>query len=130
MIPSSSWSSASSSATTRSFRTDGRPEVQGRSEEFDQIDTEQAYHLYCVAREFANLTGDELVYDLYTGTGTIANFVAHKAKKVIGIEYVPEAIAGTPRLHSQVNNIENTLFYARRHEGYPDQRFHRAARST
>ena len=59
---------------------------------FYQTNTEQAYHLYCVAREFANLTGDELVYDLYTGTGTIANFVAHKAKKVIGIEYVPEAI--------------------------------------
>jgi hypothetical protein len=59
---------------------------------FYQTNTEQAYHLYCVAREFANLTGNELVYDLYTGTGTIANFVAHKAKKVIGIEYVPEAI--------------------------------------
>ncbi|WP_337521594.1 methyltransferase domain-containing protein, partial [Segatella sp.] len=65
----------------------------------------------CVAREFANLTGDELVYDLYTGTGTIANFVAHKAKKVIGIEYVPEAIEDA-KVNSQVNNIENTLFYA------------------
>ena len=52
----------------------------------------KAYHLYSVARNFANLTGNELVYDLYTGTGTIANFVAKKAKKVIGIEYVPEAI--------------------------------------
>lgn len=78
---------------------------------FYQTNTEQAYHLYCVAREFANLTGDELVYDLYTGTGTIANFVAHKAKKVIGIEYVPEAIEDA-KVNSQVNNIENTLFYA------------------
>ena len=78
---------------------------------FYQTNTEQAYHLYCVAREFANLTGNELVYDLYTGTGTIANFVAHKAKKVIGIEYVPEAIEDA-KVNSQVNNIENTLFYA------------------
>ena len=78
---------------------------------FYQTNTEQAYHLYCVAREFANLTGDEQVYDLYTGTGTIANFVAHKAKKVIGIEYVPEAIEDA-KVNSQVNNIENTLFYA------------------
>ena len=78
---------------------------------FYQTNTEQAYHLYCVAREFANLNGDELVYDLYTGTGTIANFVAHKAKKVIGIEYVPEAIEDA-KVNSQVNNIENTLFYA------------------
>ena len=78
---------------------------------FYQTNTEQAYHLYCVAREFANLTGNELVYDLYTGTGTIANFVTHKAKKVIGIEYVPEAIEDA-KVNSQVNNIENTLFYA------------------
>ena len=78
---------------------------------FYQTNTEQAYHLYCVAREFANLTGNELVYDLYTGTGTIANFVAHKAKRVIGIEYVPEAIEDA-KVNSQVNNIENTLFYA------------------
>lgn len=78
---------------------------------FYQTNTEQAYHLYCVAREFANLTGNELVYDLYTGTGTIANFVAHKAKKVIGIEYVPEAIEDA-KVNSQMNNIENTLFYA------------------
>ena len=78
---------------------------------FYQTNTEQAYHLYCVAREFANLSGNELVYDLYTGTGTIANFVAHKAKKVIGIEYVPEAIEDA-KVNSQVNNITNTLFYA------------------
>ena len=59
---------------------------------FYQTNTEQAYHLYSVARELAGLTGNELVYDLYTGTGTIANFVAKKARQVIGIEYVPEAI--------------------------------------
>ena len=59
---------------------------------FYQTNTEQAYHLYCVARNFAALTGNEMVYDLYTGTGTIANFVAKKARQVIGIEYVPEAI--------------------------------------
>ena len=77
---------------------------------FYQTNTEQAYHLYSVAREFANLSGNELVYDLYTGTGTIANFVAKKAKKVIGIEYVPEAIEDA-KINSQVNGIENTLFY-------------------
>jgi 23S rRNA (uracil1939-C5)-methyltransferase len=78
---------------------------------FYQTNTDQAYHLYCVAREFANLSGNELVYDLYTGTGTIANFVAHKAKKVIGIEYVPEAIEDA-KVNSEINNITNTLFYA------------------
>ena len=78
---------------------------------FYQTNTEQAYHLYCVARDFANLTGNELVYDLYTGTGTIANFVARKAKKVIGIEYVPEAIEDA-KMNSEINGIDNTLFYA------------------
>ena len=78
---------------------------------FYQTNTEQAYHLYSVAREFAGLTGSELVYDLYTGTGTIANFVAKKARKVIGIEYVPEAIEDA-KVNSQLNGIENTLFYA------------------
>lgn len=78
---------------------------------FYQTNTEQAYHLYSVAREFANLSGNELVYDLYTGTGTIANFVAKNARKVVGIEYVPEAIEDA-KINSQVNNIENTLFYA------------------
>ena len=78
---------------------------------FYQTNTEQAYHLYSVAREFANLTGNELVYDLYTGTGTIANFVAKKAKKVIGIEYVPEAIEDA-KINSEINGISNTLFYA------------------
>ena len=78
---------------------------------FYQTNTEQAFHLYSVAREFANLSGNELVYDLYTGTGTIANFVAKKARKVVGIEYVPEAIEDA-KINSQVNNIHNTLFYA------------------
>lgn len=78
---------------------------------FYQTNTVQAYHLYSIAREFANLSGNELVYDLYTGTGTIANFVAHKAKKVIGIEYVPEAIEDA-KVNSEINNITNTLFYA------------------
>ena len=78
---------------------------------FYQTNTEQAYHLYGVARNFAALTGNEMVYDLYTGTGTIANFVAKKAKQVIGIEYVPEAIEDA-KINSEINSIENTLFYA------------------
>ena len=64
-----------------------------------------------MARSFVNLTGKELVYDLYTGTGTIANFVARKARQVIGIEYVPEAIEDA-RVNSQLNGIQNTLFFA------------------
>ena len=78
---------------------------------FYQTNSEQAYNLYKIARDFANLSGDELVYDLYTGTGTIANFVASKAKKVIGIEYVEDAILDA-RVNSQINKIDNTLFYA------------------
>ncbi|MBO7455425.1 MAG: 23S rRNA (uracil(1939)-C(5))-methyltransferase RlmD [Paludibacteraceae bacterium] len=78
---------------------------------FYQTNTEQAYELYKVAREFAALTGDELVYDLYTGTGTIANFVARQAKQVIGIEYVPEAIEDA-KVNSAINGISNTLFFA------------------
>lgn len=78
---------------------------------FYQTNTEQAYELYKVAREFAGLTGNELVYDLYTGTGTIANFVARNAKRVIGIEYVPEAIEDA-KVNSKINGIENTLFFA------------------
>ncbi|MBQ2490622.1 MAG: 23S rRNA (uracil(1939)-C(5))-methyltransferase RlmD [Muribaculaceae bacterium] len=78
---------------------------------FYQTNSAQAYELYKVARRMARLTGDELVYDLYTGTGTIANFVARQARQVIGIEYVSEAIDDA-RLNSQVNKIENTLFYA------------------
>lgn len=78
---------------------------------FYQTNTDQAYHLYEVARNFAELNGEELVYDLYTGTGTIANFVAHHSKKVIGIEYVPEAIEDA-KVNSEINGIDNTLFYA------------------
>ncbi len=78
---------------------------------FYQTNSLQAYELYKVAREFASLTGNELVYDLYTGTGTIANFVAHQAKKVIGIEYVPEAIEDA-KVNAELNHLNNTLFYA------------------
>ena len=78
---------------------------------FYQTNSEQAYNLYKVARTFAKLTCNELVYDLYTGTGTIANFVSRQAKKVIGIEYVPEAIEDA-KINSAINHINNTLFYA------------------
>lgn len=78
---------------------------------FYQTNSEQAYELYKIARNYAELIGDELVYDLYTGTGTIANFVAKNAKKVIGIEYVPEAIEDA-KVNSDLNGIENTFFFA------------------
>ena len=78
---------------------------------FYQTNSEQAYELYKVARGFASLTGDELVYDLYTGTGTIANFVARQSRKVIGIEYVPEAIEDAKE-NARINGLDNTLFYA------------------
>lgn len=78
---------------------------------FYQTNTEQAYELYKVARNFAALTGDELVYDLYTGTGTIANFVARQARQVVGIEYVPEAIEDA-KVNAELNGLDNTLFYA------------------
>ena len=78
---------------------------------FYQTNSEQAYELYKVARNFAGLTGNELVYDLYTGTGTIANFVSRQARQVIGIEYVPEAIEDA-KVNSQINSITNTLFFA------------------
>ena len=78
---------------------------------FYQTNSEQAYELYSKTREFANIQKDEVVYDLYTGTGTIANFVARQAKKVIGIEYVPEAIEDA-KLNSEINGIDNTDFFA------------------
>ncbi len=78
---------------------------------FYQTNSEQAYNLYKVVRNFAGLTGNELVYDLYTGTGTIANFVSKMAQKVIGIEYVPEAIEDA-KVNSAINHIDNTLFFA------------------
>ncbi len=78
---------------------------------FYQTNSLQAYELYKVARDFAGLTGNELVYDLYTGTGTIANFVSRRARKVVGVEYVPEAIEDA-KVNSAVNGIDNTLFFA------------------
>lgn len=78
---------------------------------FYQTNSEQAYNLYKITRDFAGLTGNELVYDLYTGTGTIANFVAKQARQVIGIEYVPEAIEDA-KINAEINGIENTLFFA------------------
>jgi 23S rRNA (uracil1939-C5)-methyltransferase len=78
---------------------------------FYQTNSKQAYELYKIVREFAELTGNELVYDLYTGTGTIANFIAKNTRQVIGIEYVPEAIEDA-KSNAQLNHIENTLFFA------------------
>lgn len=78
---------------------------------FYQTNSEQAYQLYKITRAFAGLKGDEIVYDLYTGTGTIANFIARHAKKVIGIEYVSEAIEDA-KVNAQLNQLDNTLFFA------------------
>jgi 23S rRNA (uracil1939-C5)-methyltransferase len=78
---------------------------------FYQTNSRQAYKLYSIAREFAGLTGAELVYDLYTGTGTIANFIARSAKKVTGIEYVPEAV-GDARANARLNRLDNVEFFA------------------
>ncbi|MDN3723407.1 23S rRNA (uracil(1939)-C(5))-methyltransferase RlmD [Aequorivita sp. SDUM287046] len=77
---------------------------------FYQTNSEQAYELYKITRDFAGMNGDELVFDLYTGTGTIAQFVAKKAKKVIGVEAVPDAIEAAKQ-NAQLNNIENVEFY-------------------
>jgi len=78
---------------------------------FYQTNSAQAYELYKVAAEYANIQKEEVVYDLYTGTGTIANFVANQAKKVVGVEYVPEAIEDA-KVNSSINQIDNTAFYA------------------
>ena len=78
---------------------------------FYQTNSEGAHQLYKVAREFADLQGDELVYDLYTGAGTIASFVARQARKVIGVEYVEQAVADA-HVNAEINNITNTEFYA------------------
>ena len=78
---------------------------------FYQTNSAQAYQLYKIVREFADLKGNETVYDLYTGTGTIANFIARHACKVIGIEYIPEAIEDA-KINSQLNQLDNTLFFA------------------
>ena len=77
---------------------------------FYQTNSEQAYELYKIASDFAGLTGNELVYDLYTGTGTIAQFIAKQAKKVVGVEAVPDAIVAAKE-NAQLNNIENVAFY-------------------
>ncbi|MCK5824868.1 MAG: 23S rRNA (uracil(1939)-C(5))-methyltransferase RlmD [Ichthyobacteriaceae bacterium] len=78
---------------------------------FYQTNSKQAYELYKITRDFAGLTGNEIVYDLYTGTGTIAQFVAKKAKKVVGVEAVPDAIADA-KINAENNGIDNTVFYA------------------
>ncbi|MBP6454684.1 MAG: 23S rRNA (uracil(1939)-C(5))-methyltransferase RlmD [Bacteroidales bacterium] len=78
---------------------------------FFQTNSKQAYKLYCVVREFAELNGSEILYDLYTGTGTIALFLASKVKKVIGVEYVPEAIEDA-KINASINNLNNTRFFA------------------
>lgn len=98
----------------------GRPYIEEEMEglrfrigpkSFYQTNSRQAYNLYKVVREFAGLTGDELVYDLYTGTGTIANFIARQAGKVVGIEYVEDAIRDA-KLNAEVNGLNNTAFFA------------------
>ncbi|UIR55536.1 23S rRNA (uracil(1939)-C(5))-methyltransferase RlmD [Sphingobacterium sp. SRCM116780] len=78
---------------------------------FYQTNSAQAYELYKITRDFAGLSGDELVYDLYTGAGTIANFVAKYAKEVVGVEYVPSAIEDA-KVNSEINGVKNTKFYA------------------
>lgn len=78
---------------------------------FYQTNSKQAYHLYELTRNFAGLSGEELVYDLYTGTGTIAQFVAQKAKQVIGVEIVPEAIEDAKK-NAALNGVDNALFFA------------------
>lgn len=78
---------------------------------FYQTNSDQAYELYKVTRDYAGIQNTDVVYDLYTGTGTIANFVAHQAKKVVGVEYVPAAIEDA-KVNSNINNITNTSFYA------------------
>ena len=78
---------------------------------FYQTNTKQALRLYRVAREFAGLKGNEIVYDLYTGTGTIANFIADSAVRIIGIEYIEDAVKDAV-INSELNNIKNTRFLA------------------
>ena len=78
---------------------------------FFQTNSRQAYRLYSVVRELADLKPHEVVYDLYTGTGTIAQFISARAKKVVGIEYVPEAIEDA-KVNAALNNIQNTEFFA------------------
>lgn len=97
----------------QNFITEKMEDLQFRigPKSFYQTNSDQAYELYKVARDFAGLTGKEIVYDLYTGTGTIANFVAKSALQVIGVEYISEAIEDA-KLNSEQNGITNTLFYS------------------
>lgn len=99
--------------TEKMSKPDGSGELQFRvgPKSFYQTNSEQAYHLYRFTSQLANITQEELVYDLYTGTGTIANFIASQAKKVIGLEYVADAIADA-KINSQINKITNTDFYS------------------
>lgn len=99
--------------TEKMPKPDGSGELQFRvgPKSFYQTNSAQAYHLYHLAWEMAKINSDELVYDLYTGTGTIANFVAGGAKKVIGLEYVADAIEDA-KINSRLNNITNTEFFA------------------
>jgi len=89
---------------------------------FYQTNTKQSLRLYGVAKEFAGLTGSEVVYDLYTGTGTIANFIADSASEVVGIEYIEEAVADAV-MNSGLNNIKNTRFFAGDIKSVMDHRF-------
>jgi 23S rRNA (uracil1939-C5)-methyltransferase len=98
----------------------GKPYIEEKMEDlvfrigpksFYQTNSEQAYNLYDIVRKYADLKGVETVYDLYTGTGTIAIFLAKHSKKVIGIEYVPEAIEDA-KINSTVNGTNNVSFYA------------------
>ncbi|MFC3560661.1 23S rRNA (uracil(1939)-C(5))-methyltransferase RlmD [Pedobacter jamesrossensis] len=78
---------------------------------FYQTNSDQAFELYKITRDFADFKGDELVYDLYTGAGTIANFIAKNVRQVVGVEYVPTAIEDA-KFNSELNGINNTIFYA------------------
>lgn len=92
------------------WETMGKLKFKIGPKSFYQTNSEQAYKLYSVAKEFAALTGDEVVYDLYTGTGTIAQFISDKASKVIGIEYVKEVIEDA-RINAEANGITNCTFF-------------------
>ena len=91
----------------------GNPDLKFKigPKSFYQTNSDQAHELYKITREFADFKGDELVYDLYTGAGTIANFVAADVKHIIGLEYVPTAIEDA-KINSEINNISNTSFFA------------------
>lgn len=112
------------------YITESMPTPDGKSslrfrigpKSFYQTNSLQAYELYKIAWQFAGLKGDELVYDLYTGTGTIANFIASHAKKVIGLEYVSAAIDDA-KVNSKINNITNTDFYAGDIKDLLDEKF-------